>query len=965
MRKVNGILRSLACGFAVLGFFAPSCSGQQYSFSEASEGLGDLNVNCIAQDPSGYLWVGTENGLYRYDGRQFRQYGAGAGLKEHAIQNLYVGLDGTLWVGTTSGIYFGLENGNFAAVSPPAPFNQFSHRIGTVFTAVSRNEVITADRSGAFRLRHVEADRWVAEPMHLEGAAIWSLQYAPDGSLWYGCDMDLCRLAAGKTTRMGALLHLPAGPWNHLLLASNGHLWIRGSTHLGEILPAENRFVPHDLPGLPNSVPYVSLAEEKHGRIVASQGSSLGLWQQGRWQMVTSANGLSRYDISALFVDREGSVWIGVVGHGLKRWIGEDSWEGYTVADGLSDDIVWASLRDKTGRLWIGTESGLDFIPAGKNGAIVWRSAGIETARSDSLAESADGGIWMGSANGLLVRIDPKSLVGKQWKVPEVYRILSDGDRLWVATGEGLYLVNTAGSDHTPALVEDKAIAEPRKRFTDLSLDEAGQLWAASDEGLFRMDGSGWHRIDPGLSTVNPFHLVADRAGNVWATGAFAGLTRLRIAGDRIVDSEHIPRSHLLSDEVVSLAVDRRGWVWAGQDAGLTGFDGRHWRSYTQDDGLIWNDLDAYALTEDPDGSLWIGTSGGLAHLLNPQTDLPVTPQAPVFSQVAFGDQAIANGDKTPWKASPLTISIASLDFRNARRARIRYRLLGLESEWVETTEKSVRYARLDPGQYVFQAEALDGSGDMVSPVAEIAFRITPRWWQSWLLRLTLALVAGMGAVLIWRVRIQLLVGQKRQLEKAVHSRTMDLEREKIELLRTQEKMRQYAERDDLTGLWNHRIIIERLRQEVDRSRRDSSALTVILVDLDHFKDINDTYGHPAGDMVLKEVSDVLQHSVRNYDWVGRYGGEEFMLILPGSSFVGARLRAERFRMAVQAARFVQGEKTIQLTASFGVASGYPTDADAIIQAADAALYRAKNSGRNCVMAVEIEPQVTNGAALK
>lgn len=953
------------CGFAVLGLVAPSCSGQQYSFSEASEGLGDLNVNCIAQDPSGYLWVGTENGLYRYDGRQFRQYGAGAGLKEHAIQNLYVGLDGTLWVGTTSGVYFGLPNGSFAAVNPPAPFNQFSHRIGTVFTAVSRNEVITADRSGAFRLRHVEADRWAAEAMHLEGAAIWSVQSAPDGALWYGCDTDLCRLAAGKTTHLGSLLHLPEGPWNHLLLARDGHLWIRSSTHLGEILPADNQFILHDLPGSPNSVPYASLAEDRNGRIVASQISSFGLWQQGRWQMVTSANGLSRYDISALFVDREGSVWIGVVGHGLKRWIGEDSWEAYTVADGLSDDIVWASLRDKSGRLWIGTESGLDFIPAGKNIATAWQAAGIDTVRSDSLAESEDGGIWMGSASGLLVRIDPKSLAGTQWKIPEVYRILNDGIRLWVATGGGLYVVNTAGSDHTPALVEDKVIADPRKRFTDLCLDDAGQLWAASDEGLFRMDGSGWHRIDAGLSMVNPFHLVADHAGNLWATGAFAGLMRLRITGDRIVDSEHIPRSHLLSDEVVSLAVDRRGWVWAGQDAGLTVFDGRHWRSYTQDDGLIWNDLDAYALNEDPDGSLWVGTSGGLAHLLNPQTDLPVAPKAPVFSQVAFGDRTIANGDNAPWSASPLTISIASLDFRNARHARIRYRLLGLESEWVETTEKSVRYPRLDPGQYIFQAEALDGSGSLVSPVAEIGFRITAHWWQSWLLRLVLALVAGVGVVLIWRVRIQLLVGQKRHLENAVHSRTLDLEREKIELLRTQEKMRQYAERDDLTGLWNHRIIIERLRQEVDRSQRDCTALTVVLVDLDHFKDINETYGHPVGDMVLKEISEVLLRSVRNYDWVGRYGGEVFMLILPGSSFVGARLRAERFRMAVAAARFVQGEKTIQLTASFGVASGYPTDADVMIQAADTALYRAKNGGRNCVMAVEIEPQVTNGVALK
>jgi len=218
--------------------------------------------------------------------------------------------------------------------------------------------------------------------------------------------------------------------------------------------------------------------------------------------------------------------------------------------------------------------------------------------------------------------------------------------------------------------------------------------------------------------------------------------------------------------------------------------------------------------------------------------------------------------------------------------------------------------------------------------------------------------------VLVWRGRIQHLLKQKRQLESAVKKRTEDLEHEKAELLRTQEKMRQYAERDDLTGLWNHRIIMERLRQEVDRSERDRTPLTVILVDLDHFKNVNDTYGHPAGDLVLKEISSIIQRAVRNYDWVGRYGGEELMIILPGSSFVGARLRAEQLRMAVQAARIVDGELALQITASFGVASGIPGDYEAIIQAADAALYKAKNSGRNCVMATEIDTRGARGLTI-
>ena len=982
VRKLKWNLSAWLCGLAAVGFFASFCVAQRYSFSAITEGLGNLNINCIAEDRTGYLWIGTENGLYRYDGSQFKQFGGAEGLGGHTIQSLFVGMDGTLFVGTTNGIFFGLENGNFAEIRPPGAVKEFSQRIGSIFTAIAPDQVAVADRSGGFLLRHVEPGRWAAEPLHLDGLNIWSVLAGangpphgpgsvrgdpgpphgpgpvrgdPGGALWYGCDHDLCRWVDGKTTHMGASLHLPDDKWLHLLLDRDGHVWISGFMHLGEVVPAENRYEAHDLPGRSNDAPYGALAQDAQGRIISTQGPDLGLLENGHWRMVTARNGLTRNDLSAVFLDREGSIWMAMVGHGLMRWVGQDRWEGYTAADGLSDDIAWATLRDSSGRLWIGTESGVDYIPAGGDTPRTWSAPGIETARTDSLAETTDGGVWLGSAAGSLARIDPKSLTATQWKLPEVYRILSDGeDRLWIATVAGLYVVDAGSEGRTPRLVEDAAIPDATKRFTDLARDSANRLWAASDEGLFRLNESGWHRIDPGLSGINPLQIAADKRGNLWADGAFAGIRRLKISGDRIVESEQILRPQLLSDQVVSLAVDHRGWLWVGQDNGLTVFDGGSWRSFTQDDGLIWKDTDSYALSEDPDGSMWIGTSGGLSHLLQPKAGPPLTPQAPVFSSVIFGGAPLAGGTEIPWTGSPLAISMDAISFRDARQIHIRYRLVGLESDWVETGDKIVRYPRLEPGTYRFQAETLDKMTGAVSGISEIAFRITPRWWQSGPLRLGMILLVCIIVVLVWQWRVHHLIEQKRHLELAVQNRTEDLEREKAELLRAEEKMRQYAEHDDLTGLWNHRIVIERLQQEVDRSRREGVPLSIILADLDHFKSINDTYGHLAGDKVLQEISAIFQRTVRAYDWVGRYGGEEFLLILPGLSFVGARLRAEQFRMAIQAARIHHKETTIQLTGSFGVASGFPDDYEAMIHAADAALYRAKNNGRNCVMASEI-----------
>ncbi len=162
-----------------------------------------------------------------------------------------------------------------------------------------------------------------------------------------------------------------------MMVARNGHIWLRSNQHVVEMLPDGSRAYVRTLPGEQTSEAYPTLAEDGQGRILTSLGSELALWEKDHWRLVTDHNGLSPFEVQELFVDREGSIWMGVVGHGLLRWVGEDRWEGYTQADGLSDNLVWAMKRDHQGRLWIGTESGLDWIPAGGNAPKVWHSPGV------------------------------------------------------------------------------------------------------------------------------------------------------------------------------------------------------------------------------------------------------------------------------------------------------------------------------------------------------------------------------------------------------------------------------------------------------------------------------------------------------------------------------------------------------------------------------------------------------------
>ncbi len=183
--------------------------------------------------------------------------------------------------------------------------------------------------------------------------------------------------------------------------------------------------------------------------------------------------------------------------------------------------------------------------------------------------------------------------------------------------------------------------------------------------------------------------------------------------------------------------------------------------------------------------------------------------------------------------------------------------------------------------------------------------------------------------------------------------RILDLQEE---LLLAREALREQATHDSLTGLLNRACVLDTLNSELARAGREAQPLAALIVDLDRFKHINDTYGHPAGDAVLREAARRMKAAVRRYDAVGRYGGEEFLIVLPGCGLSDATTQAERIREAVCAEPFRSGDTSLPVTCSIGVSARpapSPSDAGTLIREADSALYRAKNNGRNCVEVVE------------
>ena len=180
-------------------------------------------------------------------------------------------------------------------------------------------------------------------------------------------------------------------------------------------------------------------------------------------------------------------------------------------------------------------------------------------------------------------------------------------------------------------------------------------------------------------------------------------------------------------------------------------------------------------------------------------------------------------------------------------------------------------------------------------------------------------------------------------------TRLVDLQ---AQLLSAREALREQATKDSLTRLWNRSSILEIMERELSRGLRESTPMGVVLLDLDHFKVINDTYGHVAGDAVLREAGRRMLNSTRQYDSMGRYGGEEFLLIFPGCNAQATMERAERLRSNLCGEPLLLTERAVTLTASFGATSIIPkgdSNSEGLIRTADEALYRAKRLGRNRV----------------
>ncbi len=843
--------RNLRACLTLLLTLAGTGLAQQYSFRHygAAEGLQNQVILSLAQDGAGYIWAGSEAGLYRYDGARFRLMGAAEGVPCTAeVHALHVAADGALWANTCSAI-FHFDGQRFHAVPGLNVMLAGTERMADA----ASGGVLVASPSGLYEVVPGAGADSFSVRLHplrpgLDGQPVRGiLRHASD--LWFGCGQRLCVEVGGHVSVFGPENGLPEDSWDGIGITPDGSVWIRSPSRLYRKPPGASRLV-EEKPDIASSYSWGALTIVRDGTVMVPTDQGLAIGSGSRWSVVDDRRGLRSAMTSAVLEDRQGSLWIGLVGAGLARWLGYGEWEGWTKAQGLPASLIWSIRRDRKGALWVGTSLGVARLDASGPPKTWTAKDGLPGANVRWLGDTSDGAVWAVMKPGGVARIDPGT--GKIRRVGPaeglacgaVHRGFIDSrERLWLATACGVFRNDRpAASDRFQLIDQPESLTHAAWAVTE---DREGGMWITAPAGLWRLREGGWRHYGKaeGLLNDNPYIVAVASDGALWLRHRYdAGIERVEFSGDRIVRSTATVAADARSVDVTAFhGFDAFGRLWRGSANGVSVLDGGSWTAMSMEDGLIWNDCDGEAFWADPDGSVWIGTSGGLAHY-RPHGARMAPPVAdPVVTAVEISP-----------RTRVVRAAFSSLDYRNEELVRFDYRLDN--GAWTGAAERSISIAGLSPGAHQLEIRSRVRNGPFSAPVSA-KFFLEPRWWETWWLRAMALLLVGAAvwAAVLWRHRV--LRHRNRELERAVRERTAELEAERVKVL---EEKRRADDASEAKGRF-----LANMSHEIRTPLNGLIGLSRLLEDMTMSAQAQDTLRliRSCGDALLSVINNVLDFS--------------------------------------------------------------------------------------------------------
>ena len=915
----------------------------------------------MLQDRAGYMLVCTEHGLFAYDGRRFLNLGVEQGLRDGGV--VYgLGLTSTGRVAVEYADEVFVSDHRSDASHPPsslafrsvlhpgvALYDKRPHRLaawqdGMVVLAGDTTERIVIPNAGS---PHIETMGYDLEEQRILNSATAVFSIA--GHLWEAFDDGrLCAAEPGAVKCYGAADGLRSGPWVDLIAGSGGRLFARSASSVATFDPASNRWSVVELPDqggqYENYPSNLVLFRTPDGDLATQANHGLAIHGHGGWRALTVEDGAPSGAVMSAVTDGTGQFWLQILGRGLVRWVGYGRWEALQTVDGLSKGIPWQSVRLPGASLWVATDTGID--------EVVRRGSSLRVGRvfpgsSFALAVDPNGDLWSSSGMDGAKVINPANGSVNKIEVPPVDTIVPDPNGfVWIGTEAGLFRAD----DHPDLRVHPVLEGATHTPVPAVVLDGSG--------GVFYLAGGRLrHRHPDGADVAvagawpgggfGPVALAIGRDGGLWIGGP-GGLFCFFLANDRVASYRAVPVSDTNTNAIAAVMVDHRGWIWAGTALGVSVFDGQRWVSVNADGGLLSDDVDQGGIREDPDGSVWIATTAGFSHLLDPAWLFNDRPLDVVVSRAVIGSQPVV-GRRIPYTEQALSIQLGTPNYGSERSVVFRYRLSGVDAGWVESSTGAVRYPFVPPGQHVLTVVGYDEMTHRSSNPATLVVDVGFPWWRQWWSEAAWALItAGLvyGAICI---RLHAVLARQAELKRHVAAATGQLQYQ--------------AAHDQLTGLLNRCEIERRLAAKL-AGGAVGKEMVVALVDVDHFKRVNDSHGHLGGDDVLRAMGRLVSRTIQEGEYAGRYGGEEILLVLD-DSYGRAAERVLNLHLAIRHDTFNAAGSPIHVTCSIGVAWAVPGDNwESLIGRADEALYEAKEGGRDRVAESRLVRPNASGVAV-
>lgn len=973
-----------------------------------TDSLRDRAVSALAMDTNGFLWVGMPDGLQRFDGYRFRRHplrdpADGAAIDQFVRSlladprgGLWVaaGNSGLAWLDTTSGQWKRWARAEGSPVDAQAPASNAVRALALE----PDGSLWVGTQGGLSRLdpRRQGFTHWRGSNAGLPDDRIAALLRDRRGTLWIGSWQGLARKRAGsdriEPVELGLArpqITLLAETRDGRVLVGTGVGDLRMLSEDGRLLPFAERSGASD-----GAWPVLTMTQAGDDELwlggrngIERRRASDGALIERLPPEGSSPAPVPRSEVRALLRDPSGTIWAGSYRSGLMRHVPPLPGLALVQNEGerwrrFGDLDVRSVLQLDSGRVWLGTQAAgvvvLDtsLQPVGEIVTAAGRSASL--GRIGAMAQTPDG-VWV-AAESELMRFDTQ---GRWRQTLATGRVTArrmytarDG-QLWLGTTDGLWRLPPGGTELLPVL-----LASGKRSGGEVNAMQEmpdGSLWVGGATGLLRVAQPV--AVQPvaeapatrGLVGRTVVGMAVDAQGNLWVDTS-AGLHRSAGEDAQGMRFEHFPAASgqdVIGAFGANLLADAQGRIWthrgyfdprSGQRLELGAVDGA-------DIGTAW----FRAYTRLADGRFLFGGARGVL-VVQPDRFTPWTYQPPVVAtELRLGAATHA----VPTAGQPLVLApgersfslgFAALDFSRPASIHYRYRLEGMDPEWLDAvaTARRASYTNLEPGRYVMRVQGSNRQGDWSPHELRLEVQVQAAWWQARWLQ-ALAGLALLGLLLAaFRLRTRLLVQRQRDLEARVAEATAALNAKSAEL-------EEASLTDPLTGLRNRRFLEQQLPGDVALAvrRHESSELyghspltapversremLFFLIDVDHFKRINDEHGHMAGDAVLMQMRGRLGQVFRASDYLVRWGGEEFLVVARETPRTRAAELAERARQCIAGQPFdLGGGVQLSLTCSVGF-TAFPLCADlpraldwrAAVDLADTALYQAKKDGRD------------------